>query len=154
MPTHAGTVRRSIGTSHAGFTLIELMVTVAIVAILTAIALPSYQNYVIKSHVKGAGADLVALALVMENQHQLSFVYPGNTANITSATSGFSAFGPSEAALFSYAVTNSSTTAPYYVLTATGSGMVNGCTLTLDSANNRGFSAGSGTRACGGLTTW
>jgi len=37
------------GKSLAGFTLIELMVTVAVVAILAAIAFPSYQDYITRS---------------------------------------------------------------------------------------------------------
>ena len=39
---------------HSGFTLIELMVLVAVIVILTAIAIPQYQNYVARSQVSEA----------------------------------------------------------------------------------------------------
>lgn len=51
------------GRSGRGFTLIELMIVVAVVAILTAIALPSYQRYVQKSRrtdAKNAVLDLAS----------------------------------------------------------------------------------------------
>ncbi|WP_242112266.1 pilin [Luteimonas aquatica] len=50
-----------------GFTLIELMIVVAIIAILAAIAIPQYQNYVARSQVTRAMGEAGSLKTVVED---------------------------------------------------------------------------------------
>ena len=60
-----------------GFTLIELMVVVAVVAILAAIAIPSYQESVRKSRRGQAKADLVEVATLAERYRTVNNQYTG-----------------------------------------------------------------------------
>ena len=52
-----------------GFTLIELMITIAIIAILTAVAFPSYTDYVTRSKLAEAYAHLADLRVKMEQSY-------------------------------------------------------------------------------------
>ena len=62
-----------------GFTLIELMIAVAVVAILAAIAFPSYQDSVRKSRRGQAKADLIELTQLLERYHTVNNSYAGWT---------------------------------------------------------------------------
>ena len=54
--------RLTVKRSQGGFTLIELMVVIAIVAILLAVALPAYQNQVIRGHRAAAKSAMLDIA--------------------------------------------------------------------------------------------
>lgn len=64
----------------AGFTLIELMIVVAIIGIIAAIAYPSYSDNVRKTRRAVAQADLMELAQWMERQYSADFSYLEGTS--------------------------------------------------------------------------
>ena len=53
-------------TMQKGFTLIELMIVVAIIGILAAVAIPAYQNYIAKSQVSRVMGELGSLKTAVE----------------------------------------------------------------------------------------
>jgi type IV pilus assembly protein PilE len=71
----AMTLVNSRGKFVRGFTLIEVMVTVAIVGILAAVAIPAYSSYVIKGHRSNAKAILMESAQFMERYYTTNNAY-------------------------------------------------------------------------------
>ena len=65
--------------NNKGFTLIELMIVVAIIGILTSIAYPSYQEHIKKGARSEAQGALVSLANAMARWHIQSNTYAGAT---------------------------------------------------------------------------
>lgn len=79
--------------NHKGFSLVELLIVIAIVALLAGIALPSYQRSVVDSTRKDAAGVLMGFSQAMERHHAQSFSYKG-------AATGGADVGVPTAALF------------------------------------------------------
>jgi type IV pilus assembly protein PilE len=122
-----------------GFTLIELMVTVTIVGILAAIALPSYRNYVLRGQITQATNGLSTVAANMERYFQDNRTYV--------ATNGFTppcAVTPSPVyGSFTVSCPNV-LTATTYTLQAVGSGSTNGMTYLIDQQGNQSSTVAAG----------
>ena len=108
--------------TNRGFTLIELMVTIAILAIITTIAIPAYTGYVKTAKMTEATNNLAALRLAQEENFLENNVYftGANTAAVETASNGLweAAKGSNGAVNFNYVVTN----AAGWTATATGTG--------------------------------
>lgn len=109
-----------------GFTLIELMITVAIIAILSAIALPSYQEYVQRGRIVEAVSPLSNMQSRMEQYFQDQRTYVG------ACVAGTLAPIPANTSFFNF--TCPATTANSYQILATGTGAMVGFSYQLSQA--------------------
>ena len=73
-------------TLEKGFTLIELMIVVAIVGILAAVALPAYSNYTARAYSSEALGVAQGYKTAVIEYHAANGVYPANLAAINKAT--------------------------------------------------------------------
>ena len=114
-----------------GFTLIELMIVVAVIALLSAIAFPSYNEYMMRGRRAEAKSALQQAALWLEKAQTATGAYPLTAAfpaNFTAVQSG------------AYTISLVSADGATYLLRATPAGPQVGDTcgnFTLDQANAR-----------------
>lgn len=127
-----------------GFTLIELMIAVAIVGILASIALPAYQNSLVKARRNDAQGTLVTYAQAAERYYSVNGHYTTAAGGTTCGANAGSA--PATTAYYSFAVTATNGGAAgcadnTFFITATpvaGGSQVNDGNLTLDNTNLKG----------------
>lgn len=120
-----------------GFTLLELMVTVAVVAILASIAYPSYQSFVLRSHRAEAIEGLLSAQLRQEEWRVKNGSYTNAMTDLGSPTSTY----------YNFSASAISGGVPTYTLTASAAGSqlndTNCLTLTINNTDTKGSSPGS-----------
>lgn len=119
-------------TRSRGFTLIEVMITVAIIAILAAIALPSYSDYIRRSRVTEAVSTLSGMRVKMEQYFQDNRTYVGACVAGTVAP-------PPTSDNFNYTCVPTAGPPSGYTITANGKvgSIVEGFQYSLDDTNAR-----------------
>lgn len=124
-----------------GFTLIEIMVVIAIIGIVLAIAVPNYVEHVTRSKINEAVSTLSNLHVQLEQYYQDNRNYGpnANCGSFGANTVPSSATGTVKYFTYTCATTTTTTSQDGYLLTATGvtSTGMSGFSYTIDQNNNK-----------------
>ena len=126
------------GLCHqAGFTLLEVMIAVAIVAVLAVIALPAYNEHVLRSRLVEGTNELAAMHVKMQQYFQDHRTYK-STGSYTSPCSTSTTAG-----LFTVSCASDDLSASAYTIKAQGSGIASSFTYTIDEDGTKATTASS-----------
>ena len=103
-----------------GVTLVELLIAVMIIGVLSAIAYPSYQNYVLKGHRTAAKADLMMWQLILEENRTQSVPEPNWLKELCPSCT-------SDNSRYNFSVSAATTTTYILLAIATDKQKVDGC---------------------------
>jgi type IV pilus assembly protein PilE len=144
--THSCTVKGStlLPSIQRGFTLIEMLIVVALIGILASVAYPSYTDHVARGYIADATSALSRTRVAMEQFYQDRRNYgaggcgpamPANVKNFTVTCALGGGANPDQS----------------FLMTATGTGSMTGYTYTVDHTNAQrttSFAGTSGTWTC------
>jgi type IV pilus assembly protein PilE len=121
-----------------GFTLIEIMIVIGILAILAAVAIPSYRNYITRGKIAEATSQLSASRVRLEQWFQDNRSYCASSASCPGACPSSALPAGGDAKYFTY-TTGTTCSATGYTIQATGvvnQGM-DGFVYTIDQSNSK-----------------
>jgi type IV pilus assembly protein PilE len=139
-----------------GFTLIELMIVVAIIGILAAISYPSYTSHITKTYRKSGQVDLMAAAQAAERFYTQNFTYVGFSLG-TAATDEYVNWSPTDGNVASkhYTLNVVTAAANSFTLRAVPAGaQVGDGAMEIDADGSRRWDADDDADAASGQTYW
>lgn len=83
MDTCPHKVKDLVKSRRAGFTLLELIIGVAIIALIIVVTIPSYQEYRLKSQIAQAKADLLQVSAKIDEYYVTNKRYPDNLTDLS-----------------------------------------------------------------------
>lgn len=119
-------------SNTSGFSLIELLIAVAVIGILSAIAIPAYGNYVMRSRLTEAFTGLSLAQTSAEEYWSNKHTYVGFDTDTPSRL-------PAASANFTFGYSGASDSA--FTVTATGRGQAAGFVYTIDQGGKRATTA-------------